>query len=1442
MRSASEVDYAGNKLVGFDFGCQAGSACPAADAGLAADETIVHVTKPLLVANDSSGWLWRTQESWVAGSVHTDRRSHSFVTYDAFGNPTKTEAELQGTVALDRFTTVSSQGTAPLPASRAADGLRLPVSKSTYNELGLLVQEFAPNSAAFETPAPTARCRDVSYESDLFAEFATGETIHTSGGCASTGAATLTTAAMYDRGLGAPVGATDMQLQNTRLEYDSFGRLTALYRPKPDVNGATSDVASVKIEYTLPSVGNPVKYSVIHTMTQDGSSYTDGTQYLESRSYVDGLGRTRFSINEADKTANDLRAYIVSGAQIFDAKSAVSRKYLDYFSDTALAQPPFADIPDAAYGRQRYDAFGRQVQTFDLDGTVTLQSVYHALSSDLYDAADLQNGPHQGSYASTRSDGHGRTVATTERIHVGGSIEAREVRTQYLATGEPEVITRVRVDKADPAVVRWMRYDSLGRMVLNADPNTSQNFNASPSTDPVPGTGKLKAWRYAYDYAGELIATSDARGCGENFSYDGAGRLLAEDYSPCGEQGVYTAPASSGMPITNPNGYEVVYWYDSAPLQPFTTANIQRPSDYATSAGSPYLKGRLVASWSIGKTQWVSYDGRGRVIQNAVIPALPRAANDRALATKSVDARYGGRAYYRNFAFDAADREVSATTGSTVPELQGSADSALPSGSETSAVVTEYSARGTVKAVHSTYGDLVTSVTRSADGLVSQIKYGDHAQTTTDNDYDARRRLRNVQTYRGPPDRWNSAPPNYTPAPGFNAPTPSTFQLVLQDQQLTYDMVGNPTEIRDYRAAEDWPAGAKPLTKKIKYDDLYRATRIDYQASGGTDTWTSPYAAELSGQSDPRRAQPAPHVAFDSRPLYQTFGYDWLGNTQTSDDDAHGFYDRSLGAITNDTTGTNPHPYQLKSASNKTGAATTRSGAVNVAYDAMGNVKRINLERNGACLPAGSPCSSRWDLQYDEVGRLSRVLRLDVPAASLPPMGTNTTGRTRDLQFLYDESDERIVKMMTDASDQVTTTLYPFETLEVRGTALDSGDSTLSSANEVPYLATHGVRLARLHYEQPMIGEPRVGGNALHVLFELGDHLGSTSVVLDKETSELVEASTYQGYGAKESDYRAERWKGFREDYGFTGKEEDAEFGIVYFGKRFYSPFLNRWITADPLAVHAPGRADLNLYAYVHAQILKAIDPSGLLESYAQAKVEFDAKQVDHEEQVKSLTEAARSADAHADRLDADAKAGVLHEGLGAWSYRYDAEKARANIRDLNEKFAIVKERYDVVMGYSKQSYLGQGSRVDISDVKRAVAKFQSSLDVYNQTVEDIKASGAMSIVGVVVLGYKMARGQAFGAQDIARVYRYAANVNGMAESSPAKGQVSNFNASDIDATSNVEQTPTPTVVRSSGTTKSPPGEASWSTRKLLTDFAKSGTLVPDAVRLEGTRRLRGGK
>jgi RHS repeat-associated protein len=127
------------------------------------------------------------------------------------------------------------------------------------------------------------------------------------------------------------------------------------------------------------------------------------------------------------------------------------------------------------------------------------------------------------------------------------------------------------------------------------------------------------------------------------------------------------------------------------------------------------------------------------------------------------------------------------------------------------------------------------------------------------------------------------------------------------------------------------------------------------------------------------------------------------------------------------------------------------------------------------------------------------------------------------------------------------------------------------------------VRLARV-----------VHGDSTGVYLELGDHLGSTSVVLDRATGELVQRDTAYAYGAAESSYRPAKFGEFREDYRFTGKEDDVEVGLIYFGKRYYAPLLGRWISADPLAVHAPGQADLNLYAYVHGRVLAAVDAIGL--------------------------------------------------------------------------------------------------------------------------------------------------------------------------------------------------------------------------------------------------------
>ena len=946
---------------------------------------------------------------------------------------------------------------------------------------------------------------------------------------------------------------------------------------------------------------------------------------------MDGFGRTLVAFAEADET-HDGSKWVAGGVVEYDAKAAVRRKFLPFFFNSEPENYNLADAPNAQYGSQRYDAFGRAVQTYDVDGTVTLTTRYHALSTDLYDAADIGPGLHTGSYASTQQDGHGRGILSTERFHTGGKLEKRYVKTTYLPTGEVAVIERYKSGAASDRVTRWMRYDSLGRMVLNVDPNTTVEFTADSNADV--SAGGMKAWRYSYNDAGDLVGTSDARGCGVNFAYDGAGRLLSEDYSPCeSHHALYSDPETKGL-----DGAEVIYSYDtSAP-----PGGLEAPPEL-TVVNNSFYAGQLAAVWDRGAVRYTSYDGRGRAIETHAKIAAPKSQTTGTLAD-----RYAPRWYKREVRYDAADREIWSTTGARHQELMAvptAPGHGISGGSASaSAVTTSYTRRGKTKSVGGSYGALVQSVAHTADDRVTRIVYGDLAATATDFSYDFRRRLMTVQTYRGPPSAW-SDPDAYRPAPAPGA-EPSTFQLLLQDQEYEYDSVNNPTEITDYRIPDEWPESAKPVTRKMQYDDLYRVERVDYEYAAGDDVWKSPFDAENEATSgiggddiDPRRAKPSPHVRFDKRTLWQTFEYDWLGNNKVTKDDANGFYDRSLGEIENgDVKGA---AYRMLGAASES-PRVTESGAstdwLDVQYDASGSMRAVTVSRGGECLGAQGldGCSQHYVYEWDEVGRLSRARRWDATVDDIGAYGTATANPNADadtyagladveLGYIYDGSDQRVIKTAIDADNNESHSAYIFASLELRRaqytTALGEAapDYERSALTEVAYLFAGGVRLARVVFEPadvPSLDDDAAGekygrGSKLHVFFELGDHLGSSSLVLDQQTSELVEATTYQAYGATESDYRPDRWANFREDYRFTGKEEDVEVGLQFFGKRYLNPLLGRWVSADPLAVHVPGEADFNLYAYVSGRALQLVDPLGLQsEGIAAASASGDMAQV----------------------------------------------------------------------------------------------------------------------------------------------------------------------------------------------------------------------------------------
>jgi RHS repeat-associated protein len=326
--------------------------------------------------------------------------------------------------------------------------------------------------------------------------------------------------------------------------------------------------------------------------------------------------------------------------------------------------------------------------------------------------------------------------------------------------------------------------------------------------------------------------------------------------------------------------------------------------------------------------------------------------------------------------------------------------------------------------------------------------------------------------------------------------------------------------------------------------------------------------------------------------MSQSFQYDWLGNTTSTDDDAHGFYDRSLGTVTNGAA--TQGPYQLLAAQGAAATVSPQGGGLTAAYDAAGNLTSLAVARNGPCLPTGASCSQRFAYEWDEVGRLVDARRWDgVSGSATDPAPLNAPNA--ELRYAYDASDQRTLKTAVGAAQggSDAQTVYVFGGLELRRTTWvpTAQDYVRSNSTEVGYLFAHGVRLARLYYAVDSV--PTASSGQLHVLIDLPGHLGSTSIVIDHDTSELVEAATYLPSGSDESTYRPLRWASFREDYGFTGKEDDVEVGLLYFGARFLSPALGRWASPDPVAVHGLA-SDLNVYAYVRGQLFRMVDAAGL--------------------------------------------------------------------------------------------------------------------------------------------------------------------------------------------------------------------------------------------------------
>lgn len=1055
------------------------------------------ITRAAVVGCNRSWQCLTRTETISADPVLGEPRTMRY-SYDALGRMTLAEVDLKGSLPLDRHHEVAGASIAPPPATASTSGWTKVLSLA-YDAFG--------NPTRIENGGAAASCVTVTYDAP-YAQLPQTTESHTSG-CSSRA---LSSSRVFHRGFGLIVAERSPTEGLTEIRLDAFGRPLSVDLPQPDSASVTA-VQGLTFRYHDQS---PLSWVAVARHTGSGT--------LDSIEVSNGLGESVFGFDAADPTAGDLANWVMRGWTERDSTGRVTRVLQpSFFSGNPVATvQTAATVPPPTSARRldySYDAFGRP--TLVADGSVVASMYrYMPLATEVYDGEQSKpTGPRAGQHTTTMLDGHGR-VARTAAVVKGDEIR---IDTKYLATGEPWQIVQSHGASGD-TVTRTLSYDSLGRIVRNVEPNTSLATGAS--------------WRYAWDDAGHMVGTSDARGCGENIFYDGLGRIVAEDYSPClRTHEAYTAPN-----LATGDGTEAFFRYDD-----YEAGQVQAVPGFADNGR--LAVSRLVSVQDRGAHTRINYDNRGRmrrVARRVAVPGTPAAL---------LASRYSANWYESRMDYDRADRLVSQTTGADLPAL-------LAGGA--SATSFAYSARGHLRHVASSYGVLLSDARFDADGSPRQFVYGDAAATKTSFDYDARRRVTQYTVSRSAPAIWGTATPTYTP-PGLG-----TTQLQLQALSFLYDDAGNLLSVKDASPATEWPVGIQPTSRTVQYDDLYRTTRIDY--AHGLDKQVSPFALEEANAD--RRSIP---VRGGTRLGFQTFAYDWKGNITSSDDDRQVRYDRSLGATVNGEAAGKPNQF-------------VSAPGIAAHHDAAGNLVDLTVERSGCPGATPSLCTHRFVYDWDEVGQLARATRWDYPGGPIPAgeptyPAIPTTVPVWELRYAYSNG-ERVLKSVKNHLGDQRHTLDVFDTLRIDRAKFARGDYERKPEMTTLYLAGVG----RVVHDASL---PSPGNDPRHVFLLVGDRLGSTSAAIDLHTGELVERVTYQAFGAIESDYRPERWNMFREDVKFTGKEEDIEIGATYFGARYYSAHLGRFMSADPLTIHALG-GDLNPYAYVGGRVTTRVDPLGL--------------------------------------------------------------------------------------------------------------------------------------------------------------------------------------------------------------------------------------------------------
>ena len=177
-------------------------------------------------------------------------------------------------------------------------------------------------------------------------------------------------------------------------------------------------------------------------------------------------------------------------------------------------------------------------------------------------------------------------------------------------------------------------------------------------------------------------------------------------------------------------------------------------------------------------------------------------------------------------------------------------------------------------------------------------------------------------------------------------------------------------------------------------------------------------------------------------------------------------------------------------------------------------------------------------------------------------------------EYVYD-GDGNQVKAVVTGGDLTIDTIYIGTYYQQTTTLDESVTPAVETIEWEKYYFAGAVRLAmREDSDDP--------------LYLIGDHLGSTSLVLDTAGLEVAKQSYFpfgEDWGVSATDLPT--------DYTFTGQREAAEIGLKYYGARWYDSEIGHFLQADTIVPNSSSPINWNRYAYVYYNPLIYTDPDG---------------------------------------------------------------------------------------------------------------------------------------------------------------------------------------------------------------------------------------------------------